>query len=285
MYFVRYDMLVYRYTGTHHWEQSDLPDDTVTYDYDDASRWEIGDLEKEARQRRKAHELTPGMSIAISEEMARRRHEDEPDTTDNWQELMDWLTELDDEDFDDDDFDDEDFDDFDDEDMAYIRAEVVTPEQITLPIQKKIRDVAKIERENIELQKTVRDKDGKPDAKLQLKLDALNEKAQKARDALMDSEFADTLQDVDDPIATMKNMASQLLFLYVQSRLDTSIHGGEPEEDYFYAGAHFYAMGAALQLLDEAMHDEGYDEDDEDDEDDGDSGKDGDNGDDDDLPF
>ena len=284
MYFVRYDMLVYRYTGTHHWEQSDLPDDTVTYDYDDAARWEIADLEKEARRARKDHELTPGMSMAITEEMARRRHEDDPDTTDDWEELMDWLTELDDEDWDDDD-EDLDDDDWDEEDMAYIRAQVVTPDQITLPIQKKIRDLAKIERENIELKKLAVADDGTKDPKMQLKLDALYEKGKKARDALMDSEFADTLQDVVDPIACMKNMASQLLFLYAESRLDAALHGGEPDEDYFYAGEHFYAMGAALQLYDEAMHDGGYDEDDEDDEDDGDSGKDGDNGDDDDLPF
>ncbi|MBQ3454738.1 MAG: hypothetical protein IJG25_07710, partial [Thermoguttaceae bacterium] len=38
----------------------------------------------------------------------------------------------------DDDDEDLDDDDWDEEDMAYIRAQVVTPDQITLPIQKKI---------------------------------------------------------------------------------------------------------------------------------------------------
>jgi hypothetical protein len=53
-------------------------------------------------------------------------------------------------------------------------------------------------------------------------------------------------------------MAAQLFFLYSQTRMRAETEGGEPEEDFFYAGSNLYAHAVADQIMEEG--DEGEDD-------------------------
>ena len=249
MYFVRYAEKIYRYTGTERWNVNELPEFTSYYDFDDERKWSVAGLKKEARRVAfGAEDWDEDALTAIDAELARRNHSEEPLCIKNWNGLLNALA-------------DDDEEEDDDED----RRPIIYPEDITLPTRRLIRDVAKMEHEEMAFRKKNAAKQpGDLNEKTIKEFMKLDEKGWKAREALMNSDLAQMILECYDPIEDLKTMAAQMFFLYSQERMRAEVEGREPDEEFFYAGSNLYAHAVVSQIAD-ANADEEDDEADDDD--------------------
>ena len=235
MYFVSDEDVLARYTGDEEWDLDDLPVDAVCFDYDDESKWTDNKLKKEAARTEDEDE---DAFAAVEMELRRRTGLLSVPEFDDWDDLVSFVENY----------------------MADTldRRPLFLLEDLSLPVRKKIRDVAKIAREEIAFRK--KDKSSVDYEELDQQIESLVNRGWKAREKLLDSELGDDLLDVYDPIEQMKMMAGQMLFLYAESRLKAETEGGKPDEDFFYAGANLYSHAVADQI-----HEEDEDDDEDDD--------------------
>lgn len=253
MYFVRYAEKIYRYTGTEDWDKDELPEFTSYYDYDDEQKWSVAGLKKEAKRVAfGTKDWDEDALTAIDTELERRNHSEALLCFGKWDDLMDALY-------------DDDNEDYEDEDEEEDRRPIIYPEDITLPTRKLIRDVARIEHEEMAFRKKNAGKQpsdlNEKTVKEFLKLD---KKGWKARETLMNSDLAQMILELYDPIEDLKMMAAQMFFLYSQERMRAEVEGREPDEEFFYAGSNLYAHAVVSQIAD-ANADEEDDEADDDD--------------------
>lgn len=140
------------------------------------------------------------------------------------------------------------------------RRPLIFPDELSLPVRKLIREIAKIEHEEIAFRKKNLHKTAEEiDEATQKEFLDLENRGWDVREALLDSELGDDILDKEDPVEDLKTMAAQMLFLYAQTRSRAETEGGEPEEDFFYAGSNLYAHAVVDQVTEE---NEEYDDDD-----------------------
>jgi hypothetical protein len=232
MYFVRFGDICVRFTGKN-WDERELPEFTSVYDYDDEKKYSLDDLEREsgrtdfggAGRDEDAH-------AAVVMELFRRKGGEENCLCTDWD---DTLTLLEDGEGDLDD-----------------RRPIIYPDELSLPTRKLIADMAKLEHEEMAFRKKHMGK--KPediDEATQKEFLKLDHKGWKIREALLDSDLGQEILEAYDPVEDLKTMAVQMFFLYSQTRMRAETEGGEPEEDFFYAGSNLYAHAVAEQIMEE----------------------------------
>ena len=188
MYFSRLGEVCVRYTGTD-WNEDDLPALTRTYDYDDEFKWPLAALRKEERRVTSGKDFDMNALFTVQAEISRRGRMEEPDTTGDWDKVIEMLEAADDMWYDPD-LDDEEWDDEE-------RRPIIFTDTISLPTRKLIRDVANAEREELAFSKENRQKEILKDGQIQIdeknarKFAALYQKGLKAREALMNSDLGD----------------------------------------------------------------------------------------------
>lgn len=149
--------------------------------------------------------------------------------------------------------------------MPFVSAEDLTGEDRSL-----IHALAKAEKENLELARTM-EIHGVEDV-LHLdevtakKLNKVTKKATELREKLMDSDLANDVLDFEDPVDDMMRMSAVLLYLYAMERTRAYKEKRKPDEDFLHAGSHLYKFGAARRLLEEDDSQEHADDDDDDDD-------------------
>lgn len=248
MYFVKNGDICIRYIGTEKWDERELPDFTSYYDYDDEEKWSFEKLKRETKRISAGKDFDMDAMVAVEAEISRRKFGDNPDTTDDWDEVLDTLEK----------------DEGDWEEDESVRRPIIYPDEISLPTRKLIADVAKIEHEEMAFRKENYHKSqDQIDVAAVKKFLALEKKGWKAREALLDSDLGKLILEMYDPVEDMKTMAAQMLFLYSQERMKAETEGGEPDEDFFYAGSNLYAHAVVDQMSDENDN-EDADEDDSD---------------------
>ena len=259
MYFVRLGERCIRYSGQDDWDEDDLPELTAYFNFDDEKEWPLDELQRKSlRVSYGAEEWDEDALAAVNAELNRRKHVEEPETYDDWDDVVEALEEDAEEDF---------------EDFNPDHRPLVFVDDISLLTRKLIKDVAKVEQDELAFRKEnvskgldVADMIFSMDDEAMKKSSELQERGWKAREALMNSDLGQAILDMYDPIEDMKDMAAQMLFLYAQDRMRAETSGGKPDEDYFYAGYNLYSHAAVAQMAYD--EDDEYYEDDDDDEDD-----------------
>ena len=238
MYFVMFGEYCIRYTGTEEWDEEDLPESAVYFDYDNELKWTMAKLKREAKRLENEGREDSDAALAIETELKRRQRVEEPESYDSWDEVLDVLEE--------------------EEERAWeedVRRPLIYPGDLSLPTRKLIREAAAIGREEIALQKKTA---GKPYEQLDQKtkdwIGDLEKRGWEAREALLDSDIGQMILDMRDPVEDMKTMAAQLLFLYAHDRTIAETGGRKPDEDFFYAGSFLYEH-AVFDQLDEEEED------------------------------
>ena len=247
MYFVYEGDVLARYIGEEDWEPDDLPVPAMHYDYDDESIWTNSKLKKEAGRVGEGMEYyDEDASAALETEQNRRAGLLSVPEFDDWKEFVAYVEQYAEDAFGDDD-----------------RRPLVFPDELSLPTRKLIREVAKIEHEEIAFRKKNLHKASEDiDEATKKEFMELDNRGWDIREALLDSDLGDLILDKYDPVEDMKTMAAQMFFLYSQTRMKAEIEGGKPDEDLFYAGSNLYAHAVVDQIEEEKDDDE----DDEDDE-------------------
>lgn len=246
MYFVRYGEVCARYTGKVIRDEENLPEGTNIYNVDDERFFPLDVLEREfKRTELDSDDWDEDLHAAVEVELLRRKSGMDTCRCDKWEDVLKMLED----------------DDADDDG----RRPLVFPGELSLPTRKLIREVAKIEHEEIAFRKKNVHKTAEDiDEATKKEFMELDSRGWDIREALLDSDLGDIILEKYDPVEDMKTMAAQLFFLYSQTRLKAEVVGGKPDEDLFYAGSNLYAHAVVDQLEDE---EDEYDDEEEDDED------------------
>ena len=91
MYFVKNGDICIRYIGTEKWDERELPDFTSYYDYDDEEKWSFEKLKRETKRISAGKDFDMDAMVAAEAEISRRKFGDNPDTIDDWDEVLDTL--------------------------------------------------------------------------------------------------------------------------------------------------------------------------------------------------
>ncbi len=241
MYFVYDGDVLAWYTGDKKkMDLEQLPIPAMHYEYDDETRWTNKKLEEEAAfwgENGEGHD--EDISAVIEIEQRRRSGVLSVPEFDRWDVLIDYLER------------------YAGDMYADPRKPLIFPDEISLPVRKLIREVAQIEHEEIAFRKKNLYKTPEEiDEETQEEFLDLDKRGYDAREALLDSDLGDKILDMEDPVEDLKDMAAQMLFFYAQTRSRAETEGGEPEEDFFYAGSNLYAHAVVDQVTEENESDD-----------------------------
>ena len=253
MYFVYDGDVLVWYTGDKkEMDLEELPIPAMHYEYDDEKRWPDKKLEEEAALvSEDSEEYDEDISAVIEVEQRRRAGMLMVPEFDNWEAMIGYL-------------DDYAADAFGDGG----RRPLVFVDDVPLPIRKMVKDLARVERDELAARK---ENAGKyPDvASMLMNMDEfssrrsakLQEEGQYLRQKIVESELGEAVLDGYDYVEDMKDMAAQLFFLYAQERIMAESEGREPDEDYFYAANNLLTHAMIAQIADDDEDEEEYDPD------------------------
>lgn len=233
MYFVYEGEVLARYTGDKkEMNLDDLPIPAMHYEYENETDKKL--IKEAAFWAEDGEGHDEDICAVIEVEQRRRAGVLSVPEFDRWDDLIDYLERY-------------------SEDMNWDpRRPLIFPDELSLPVRKLIREVAKIEHEEIAFRKKNLHKTAEEiDEASQKEFLKLDQRGWDIREALLDSELGDDILDKEDPVEDLKTMAAQLLFFYAQTRSKAETEGGEPEEDFFYAGSNLYAHAVVDQVKEE----------------------------------
>jgi len=238
MYFVRYRVVCARYTGE--WDQKSLPQDTYYFDYDDESRWSPEDLQEALSSTDyDGYNEDVFAHVAVVTELRRRKDGTDDYLCEDWEEVLERLTEEDDE---------EDGEEDGEEEEKTGLVPLLYPEDLSLPARKMISDAAKLEHEELAFRRKVAAlKPGDIGDDMWKEFKSLDRRGNGIRADLLHSSLGKGIPPEKEPLEYMKAVAARLFFLYSHTRMHAEILGGEPEEDFYYAASNLYAHAMADQ--------------------------------------
>lgn len=154
--------------------------------------------------------------------------------------------------------------------MDMDRKPLIFAQDIPQTIRKTIQELAKVDQDEISLRKENAEK-GRDISDILLNTDEftarresrLQKDGYRLRQELMDSELGEAILEGFDYVEDMKTMAAQLMFLYMEERINAESSGETPDDDFFYAAHNLYTYAAIAQIANDDDDDEYDDEFDE----------------------
>lgn len=156
------------------------------------------------------------------------------------------------------------------------RKPLIFAQDIPQTIRKTIQELAKVDRDEIVLRKENAEK-GRDISDILLNTDEftarresrLQKDGYRLRQELMDSELGEAILEGFDYVEDMKTMAAQLMFLYMEERINAESSGETPDDDFIYAAHNLYTYAAIAQIADDDddEYDDEFDEYDNDEDD------------------
>ena len=239
-----------------------LPPFILKYAFDDVKKWSDQALESERDRVSKGKDADEYALSAINMEIDRRKGRPNCPIFLDWNEMVEFLMNLDE--YENKNEDKRDAQEYDDDEDDYIYEDMlVTPilhsADLNIEDWEVIRDLARVARDLEKFHKGRGTYEDLPNASIveQLQYLSLLDEAAELRNRLLNSSFA--LQ-VDPRMGTigedagwkrvyyLKTLASQMMFLYGEDRLIGDALGTKPNEDLFLAAMNVY-RGAALEQI------------------------------------